>query len=225
MAEQQRGSIIVFEGPEGAGKTTQSRLLYDWCVDHQIPAVKAIEPGGTLLGQEIRAILLQDRNNDQIDPRAELLLFYAARLQNLKEVVNPSIKDGKLVIFDRFEGSSFAYQGVARGLGVKAITDLSRMFVQPSGCIPDLYLFLDVPPGLGLKRKLGEDINRFERENLTFHNRVRQGYFQLYRGIRDGKYRLAQHAEIIDATMPQDIIHKMVVNQVIKLLGREDLFL
>jgi len=144
--------------------------------------------------------------------------FYAARRQCVKRVIQPNLEAGRHVLLDRFEGSSFAYQGVARGLGIDTIAALSSMVVQEGNCLPDLYIVLDVPPELGLTRKRGSEVNRFELEDLSFHNKVRQGYVDLVTGIQQGRYNLARYAHIIDATEPPEVVQKNVTSCVSALL-------
>ncbi len=165
-----RGLFISFEGIDGAGKTTQARLLAEWLTGrgHVVTALR--EPGGTCVAERIREILLYSK--DEIDPRAELLLFLASRAQNTAERIRPALAQGHIVICDRYADSSVAYQGHGRGLGADEVRALS-MFAS-GGLAPDLTLLLDLSPEAGLARQKNSD--RMEDEPLEFHRRVRHGY-------------------------------------------------
>lgn len=165
-----RGLFISFEGIDGAGKTTQARLLAEWLTGrgHVVTALR--EPGGTCVAERIREILLYSK--DEIDPRAELLLFLSSRAQNTAERIRPALAQGHIVICDRYADSSVAYQGHGRGLGADEVRALS-MFAS-GGLAPDLTLLLDLSPEAGLARQKNSD--RMEDEPLEFHRRVRHGY-------------------------------------------------
>jgi dTMP kinase len=170
---RQAGRLIVLEGPEGAGKTTQLRLLADWlgARGHDVVAVR--EPGGTTVGDEIRRILL-DPTSD-IVPRAEALLFMASRAQLVEREIKPAIDGGSLVLLDRYFLATYAYQGVGRGLPEKMLHAANAMATD--GLIPDLTLLLTLPVEVGLGRaiKRGER-DRMERAELAFHERVAHAY-------------------------------------------------
>jgi len=178
------GKFVTFEGGEGSGKTTQIKLAADWLRERGIPVLSTAEPGGTPLGQKIRGILL-NRGSWTIGAEAELLLFAAARAQHVREIILPALEAGRWVLCDRFADATLAYQGVGRELDVEFIRTLNDF----STCSlkPDLTLLFDLPVEAGLARakkrtadgrpEAAED--RFEREERTFHGRIREGYLSL----------------------------------------------
>lgn len=165
----ERGALIVFEGAEGAGKSTQLRLLADWLGSRGRDVVAVREPGGTVLGDEIRRLLL-DPSSD-ITPRAEALLFMASRAQLVEREIRPALAHGAVVLVDRFFLSTYAYQGAGRGLAVAELRVANAMAT--AGLIPDLTLLLTLPVAEGLARadQRGER-DRMERAELAFHERV-----------------------------------------------------
>lgn len=167
--------FITLEGPEGAGKSTHIEPLAAYLRSKlSVPVRTTREPGGTVLGERIRAILL-DSEQTEITPDAELLLVFAARAQHLAKVIKPALDRGEWVICDRFTDASYAYQGGGRGLAEQRIGILENWVQQ--GLRPDLTLLLDIPVQLGLERagKRSEK-DRFEREAIDFFERVRQAY-------------------------------------------------
>ena len=168
--------FITFEGPEGSGKTSQTRALYKKLERLALPAVLTHEPGGTPAGEKITRLVKWARATG-ISPLTELLLFNASRGQLVEEVIRPALKAGKVVICDRFTDSTVAYQGYGRGLDlalVKAVNDIATL-----GLKPDLTVLLDVPFQTGMARKANRAHDRFEQEDIEFHNRVREGYLKL----------------------------------------------
>jgi len=166
--------FITLEGSEGAGKSTSLEFMTHWFKAKGIEPVLTREPGGTPIAEEIREILLKNRN-EKMHPDTELLLMYAGRVQNLKSLILPNLKDGKVVISDRFNDASFAYQGAGRGLAIKRITKLDQWCL--GDIKPDLTLFLDISVELGLKRANSRsDPDRFEKESIDFFKKIRQGY-------------------------------------------------
>lgn len=166
--------FIVFEGGEGAGKSTQSAALADYLEARGHEVLRTREPGGTPAAEAIRAVLL-DPANAGLDDRAEALLFAAARGDHAARVIRPALDRGEIVISDRYLDSSVAYQGVARGLGAERVAELSLWAT--GGLVPDLTIVLDVDPALGLARVVGPD--RLESEPLEWHARVRQGFLDI----------------------------------------------
>ncbi len=166
--------FIVFEGGEGAGKSTQSSALADYLEARGHRVRRTREPGGTPAAEAIRAVLL-DPANAGLDDRAEALLFAAARGDHAARVIRPALERGEIVISDRFLDSSVAYQGVARGLGAERVAELSLWAT--GGLVPDLTIVLDVDPALGLARVVGPD--RLESEPLEWHARVRQAFLDI----------------------------------------------
>jgi dTMP kinase len=172
-----RHLFITFEGPEGAGKTTQADALRSTLEGEGRQVVLVREPGGTPLGERVRALLLE-RGEDaaRIAPRADALLFNAARAQLVEDVIAPALARGAIVISDRFADSTLAYQGFAAGLPVEDLRAIAR--VATGGLRPDLTILLDLPPASGLERKAGDE-TRFEDFDQAFHERVRQGFLTL----------------------------------------------
>lgn len=200
--------FITFEGSEGCGKSTQARALWRKLARMGIPAVLTHEPGGTALGNQLRRILKRERP-DKISPLAELLLFAACRIQLVVEVIRPSLKQGKVVICDRFADSTIVYQGYGRGLDLETIKKVNELATQ--GIEPDLTILLDIPTRAGLDRKGSKTNDRFETENITFHNKVRHGYLKL-------AAKQPQRWLVIDATLPRARIGKIIWERVSVLL-------
>jgi len=178
----QRGWFITFEGIDGCGKTTQFRLLAQWLRDHGKDVVETVEPGGTAIGQQIRRILL-DPASAGIQPRAELLLYFASRAQNVDQVIQPALDAGRIVLCDRFTDSTLAYQGCGRGLDREVVRDLDRIACR--GLKPDVTFLIDIDLETSLMRarrrneRVGPAESRIDEESAAFHERVRQGYLAL----------------------------------------------
>ncbi|MFQ3534348.1 MAG: dTMP kinase [Aggregatilineales bacterium] len=168
--------FITFEGGEGSGKTTQVRLLDEHLRQLGYSSVTTREPGGTPLGEKLRALLLD--SNSQIEPRAELLLYAADRAQHVATLIRPALEAGKIVISDRYVDSALAYQGYGRGLDLTALHHI--MAFATDGLQPDLTFFLDLDPQQGLARRAQDgEADRFQAQALAFHQRVRAGYLAL----------------------------------------------
>jgi dTMP kinase len=172
--------FITFEGVEGSGKTTQIRRLEKYLIRKGIPCKVTREPGGPPISEKVRKILLNPDHQEMI-PLSELLLYEASRAQHLKEVIEPVLKRGAVVLCDRFSDATIAYQGFGRKLDLELIKRLNRLATQ--GRKPDVTFLLDCPSGLGLKRAVQRNQKqgkakeeRFEREKIQFHHRVRKGY-------------------------------------------------
>lgn len=172
------GLFITLEGPDGSGKTTQARLLAEWLTAQGYPLLTTREPGGTRIGEAIRAVV-HDCAHIEMAPQAEILLYSAARAQHVAEVIRPALAEGKLVLCDRYFDSTYAYQGYGRALPLETLRVITNFAVQ--GLIPDLTLYLDISPEVGLQRRErgGGEMNRLDREALAFHARVRAGYLEL----------------------------------------------
>lgn len=170
-----KGKFITFEGSEGSGKSTQSRMLYLFLKRIGYPVVYLREPGGTEISEKIRKILL-DKRNKSMSAKAETLLYMAARSQLVREIILPQLKLGKIVICDRFLDSTLAYQGYGLGVDIKIIKFIGRFAT--AGIKPDLTLFLDLAVEKGLScRRMSKD--RIEERALGYHRRVRYGYLSL----------------------------------------------
>lgn len=172
-----KGLLISFEGGEGAGKTHQSQVLEKKLKENGKEVVRLREPGGTFISEQIREVVLTTKNKNMND-RTEVLLFQAARAQIYGELVCPALSAGKIVLMDRTRDSSVVYQGIVRKIGVALIEQLNE--ISTHGTVPDLTLLLDVDPKIGLKRRAeAGDGNRFENENSSFHQQVRDAYLSL----------------------------------------------
>lgn len=170
-----RGVFIVFEGPDGSGKTRQMAGLARYLRQLGESVVETREPGGTPLGDEIRGLLL-NREHVAIDGLAELFLLAAARAQHVQDVVEPALGSGAIVLCDRYVDSSFAYQGGGRGLEDASIAAVQQ--IATGGRMPDLRVLLDIPVEVGLDRRFSDSsgINRLDRADRAFHERVREAY-------------------------------------------------
>ncbi|MBU1061436.1 MAG: dTMP kinase [Candidatus Omnitrophica bacterium] len=199
-----QGLFITFEGPEGSGKSTHSKLLYDFLRKKRFKVVHTREPGGTIVGEKIRKVLL-DPNNKDMDALCEMLLYMAARVQIVKKVILPALKKGKIVICDRFTDATLAYQGCAGGIDLKIIEDVAGLVTK--GIIPDITFLLDIDTKLGLLRS-GKDKDRMERKSLMYHNKVRKGYLSIAK--REPK-RVKIISAIGDISEAQEKIRKVVL--------------
>lgn len=174
---KQQGLFITFEGTDGSGKTTQIRLLQEWLQQRGYRCVLSREPGGTVISEKIREIIL-DKSHREMDARAEALLYAAARAQHVAQVIRPALEGGSMVICDRFTDSSIAYQAYGRGLGedVAAINEFAT-----GGLKPDVTFFLRLSPEMGQRRIEGRQQDRIEMEKMEFHRQVCLGYEELER--------------------------------------------
>ena len=190
-----RGRLITVEGGEGTGKTSSIAHIENWARARRLHLHSLREPGGTPLGERTRTLLLA---GDRVVPMAELLLFFAARAQNLAQRIIPALERGDWVLCDRFTDSSYVYQGVARGLGPDAVACLEQL-VQ-GDLRPDLTLVFDLPVEQARRRIMQRPLSdRFEDENLDFHRRVRQAYLQLTKAQ-------GERCKLIDASRPQPAV-------------------
>jgi dTMP kinase len=210
-----RGWFITFEGPEGAGKTTQADRLRGTLAAAGRPVELVREPGGTPAGERIRELLLGAAdaagNAVALGPRADALLFNAARAQLVEEVIKPVLAAGTIVISTRFADSTLAYQGFGAGLDLDELRALERFAT--GGLRPDLTLLLDVPVDLGLRRKAGEE-TRFESAfDRAFHERVRQGFLTLAADEPD-------RFTVVDGRLPADAVAAAIAAAVERLIGR-----
>jgi dTMP kinase len=200
--------FIVFEGGEGCGKSWQAKTLFTKLSQLGLPAILVHEPGGTSLGKKLRRLL----KGEVMEPQAELLLFAAARSQLISEVILPTLKQGTIVIADRYTPSTLAYQGYGRGIDKGIIETINDLVTQ--GIKPDLVILLDIPADEGLSRKRSSHKDRFESEELPFHQRVRQGYLEMAKSQ-------PQNWLIIDGKLPKEQIAQIIWSRVNSLLSKE----
>jgi dTMP kinase len=206
-AGREHGVFIALEGGEGAGKTTQARLLSIWLRDQGFDVVMTREPGSTKMGMRLRALLL-DKESSGLSSRAETLLYAADRAQHVAEVIQPALQRGAIVVTDRYVDSSLAYQGAGRELKVNEIADVNRWAT--SGLVPDLTIILDVPSDVGLTR-FASPADRIESEPREFHERVRRGF----RALAEAE---PHRYLVIDGTQSQPEISRKIHDRVRAIL-------
>jgi dTMP kinase len=206
-----KGKFITIEGGEGAGKSTMMDRLADWLESHGHRVVRTREPGGTVLAEKIRAILLDDQHGE-LSGQSELLLVFASRAQHLEELIRPALARGDTVLCDRFTDASWAYQGGGRQMPLEWITALEQMV--HGDLQPDLTLLLDLPVEQGLERasRRGE-ADRFEQESPEFFKRVRQAYLACAKSSAD-------RFEIIDASGNMDQVWLQIESVLQRRLGQ-----
>lgn len=171
--------FVTFEGGEGSGKSSALKEIVSRLEKEGYQIVLTREPGGTPISEEIRDVIL-DKNNTKMDPRTEALLYAASRRQHLVEKIWPAIKEGKIVLCDRYLDSSLAYQGGARGLGIDEVLAINMFATE--GTFPNLTILFDIEPEKGLERiaaNKGREVNRLDLESLPFHHRVRNTFLEL----------------------------------------------
>lgn len=205
---EQRGLFITFEGPDGSGKSTQIRLLKEWLEAKGHQCILTREPGGTIISEKIREIIL-DKEHKEMDPRAEALLYSAARAQHVAQVIAPALAAGTMVICDRFTDSSMAYQAYGRGLGdgVRVINEFATV-----GLGPDVTFLMRLAPSEGKSRIQGRgEYDRMELEKMEFHERVFEGYKLLEKNEPE---RIIG----IEASGTIEEIHKVIIDRMEELL-------
>lgn len=204
------GAFVVFEGPEGSGKSTQLRRLADRLRQQGFDVVATREPGGTAIGELIRSILLT-REGDAMLPATEALLYAGARAQHVGQLIEPALLRGSIVLCDRFVDSSLAYQSGGMGLPMTDVVALQHLSTR--GVEPDLRVLLDLPVEVGLARRLGapDEVNRLDLADVAFHNRVRSTYLALAAGTSD-------RWMVVDATATPDRVEAVIAEAVDRLL-------
>jgi len=196
-----KGFFITFEGIEGSGKSSLARMSAEHLSSLGYSLVLTREPGGTPLGEMIRKILL-DPEGEPMTPLTELLLYFADRAEHIGKTILPSLKDGKVVICDRFSDSTIAYQGYGRGLDMETILELDR--IAREGLTPDLTILLDLDVESGLRRnQAARKFDRFEAEDLEFHEKVRNGYREIAR-------KSPERVRLVDASLPLETVWDQV---------------
>lgn len=205
-----QGLFITFEGGEGAGKTTLIDEVSKALASRGLEVLKTREPGGTKLGEHIRNLVLQHSGDYKPSPLTELALFLTSRAQQVEEIILPSLKEGKIVLCDRYNDSTYAYQGIARGLGLEQVRQFCSFICQ--GVEPHLTLYLDIDPAIGLKRaKSQSEYDRIESEKVSFHQTVRNAFHQL---AEEEPYRLY----ILNAENPPKAVFKEAKEKIEPLL-------
>lgn len=208
-SQTKKGIFISFEGIEGTGKTTHARLLSEHLIEKGYEVILTQEPGGTVIGDRIREILLRV-DHKEMSYMTELLLYNAARAQHLSEKILPALNEEKIVITDRFTDSTVAYQGYGRGIDIQLIMSINNIATEEIK--PDLTILFDLDVETGLKRNKGiNKVDRLELEDMEFHERVRDGYLKIAESE-------PERIKIIDASLPLEVIaHKVweTVNQLL----------
>ncbi len=198
------GKLISFEGSEGSGKSTQIARLAERFQKEGREVLSTREPGGTEIGEQVRAIIVHNSKGDEMCAETELLLFAAARAQVVREIIVPALSRGAIVLSDRFLDSSTVYQGIGRNLGADPVAQINRFAV--GTVMPDLTIVIDVPTEVGLARirQRASDLpDRMERENIEFYQKIREGYLVLAKGMAD-------RFVVVDGTQTQDAIEKKI---------------
>ena len=205
--------FITFEGGEGSGKSFMGRRLYEYLNSHGVNVLYTAEPGGTVLGDKL-TLILKDSDKDDISPLSELFLFNASRAQLVSEIIRPALDKGQTVICDRFTDSTIAYQAYGRGLNIQTVTDICQ--AATDGLVPDLTIYLDIEPKEGLKRKIEKEINRFEKEDISFHEAVYQGFRQI---MMDESWRFYA----VDSTLPPSEVFELITAKIGEYLNLDGL--
>ena len=207
-----KGLFIVMEGPDGSGKTTQINLLKEYLEEAGYECLITREPGGTVIGEEIRQLILNPEHKE-MSPVTEMLLYAASRAQLVHEVIGPALEEGKIVISDRFVDSSIVYQGIARKLGISTVSAVNAPGIGIYR--PDGIFFIDLSEAEGLRRKKEQkNLDRMEQEGIDFHHMVSEGY----RKVLSGRPEVMK----IDGGRSIDTIQKKIRNQVDELLKKKN---
>ena len=208
------GRFLVIEGLEGAGKTTAINTVMALLAENNITAITTREPGGTDIGELIRSIIKNPEYKSVLDDRSELLLFYSARVQLIEQVIKPALNNGSWVVADRFELSTFAYQGGGRGIDMDFLKQLSAFCLQ--GFKPNLTLYLDVNPEQGMQRagQRGQ-FDRIEQQSIDFFHKVHAAYMQQ---IKDDSSVLT-----IDASMAMDKVQANIQSTIQTFIAQQEL--
>ena len=188
--------LITLEGVEGSGKSTLIQYLKEFIESIGKKVIVTREPGGIEISEQIRSVIL-DTENTKMDGRTEALLYAAARRQHLVERIIPALKEGNVVLCDRFIDSSLAYQGYARGLGIDEVLSINEFAI--GSFMPNLTLYLDLDPQIGLSRirkNKGREVNRLDLEEISFHLKVREGYEEVIKRFPDRIVRVDANQEL-----------------------------
>lgn len=200
-----KGHLIVLEGPDGSGKSTQIKKLDEYLNEKNINYLITREPGGTKVGEKVREIIL----HEPMSGEAEVYLYAACRAELVSKKIIPALKQGLLVISDRFLFSSLAYQGFGREFGIEKIYEINKLAL--GNVLPDLTIFLDLPPSKSIERKKKQkELDRLEEESISFHNRVYDGY-------KEAIKLFPEKVLSIDANLSEDLIFNKIIESLNKL--------
>ena len=202
--------FITFEGPDGSGKSTQIKLLAEFLASRGREVVLTREPGGTGIGEQIRDVVLSNKNQT-ITSETEALLFSAARAQIVREIILPALAAGKIVLCDRYADSTLAYQGYGLGLDRDALTAITRFAT--GGLVPDLTFYIDVPVEVGIARKQRGETNRLDEKAIAYHERVRAGFLEM-------AHREPSRWIVVDGTQAMERVQEEIrihVSEVLKM--------
>lgn len=205
--------FITFEGGEGSGKSTALKKINELLIEKGYQTVLTREPGGTPISEEIRNVILDKKNTD-MDRLTEALLYAASRRQHLVQKVWPALKEGKIVLCDRYLDSSLAYQGGARGIGIDKVLDINMFATE--GTFPDMTLLFDIKPEIGLARiaaNAGREVNRLDLEKMSFHEGVRKTFLELAE-------RYPERYVVIDASKSPEEVLKDAMDAILAKLGK-----
>jgi dTMP kinase len=200
--------FITFEGPDGSGKSTQIKLLADFMESRGHSVILTREPGGTNIGEQIRDVVLSTRNHG-ITHETEALLFSAARAQIVREIIQPALAAGKIVLCDRYADSTMAYQGYGLGLDRAALEAITQFAT--GGLVPSLTFYVDVPVAVGLGRKQRSETNRLDEKAVAYHERVRAGFLEMARAE-------PSRWAIVDGTPSVEQVQEQIRARVLKVL-------
>lgn len=206
-----RGFLITVEGVEGSGKTTHCKRLGQWLGARGLEVVLTSEPDGTPLGSAIRGLFEQD--GAAPTPLTQTFLFMAARQQHVAGVIRPALARGAVVVSDRYADATLAYQGFGGGMELETIRDLNTLAT--GGVMPDLTILLDLDPAEGIRRISDRPLDAFEKMDMGFHRRVREGYLEIARAEKN-------RVVVLSAAQPKDALHAAVVRAVEGLLLKQE---
>lgn len=208
-----KGFLVTFEGGEGCGKSTQIKLFIKFLEEQKLNFILSREPGGCVLGEKIRAILLHSK--EDMSALSEFFLFCANRTEHVKEVIKPALEEGKIVVIDRYYDSSLAYQGYAGNLDIKKLKDITAFATD--NVVPDLTFLLDISYEEGFGRKAKDEnlknLDRIEQRDRAYHEKVRQGYLKL---AKEGPNRFV----VIDASKSLEEIHEEIIKIFLKRIKK-----
>lgn len=202
-----KGLFITFEGGEGSGKTSLIKSIKEDLLSKNCKLIFTREPGGTSFGEKIRGLLLNNKK-EKISDKAELCLFLASRAQHIENVIIPALSEGKIILCDRYNDSSIAYQGHARGLGIDEVIKFSSYVIKDA--VPDLTLYLDVDPKIGLSRVKAK-YDRIESEKISFHQKIREGFLILAK-------KFPQRIKVLEARKSKEEVFKNAMNYIDKFI-------